>query len=214
VNSAPDIRLAGLVAVRITWITAIVVSVLAILSGLLSGTDGRDSSQQLPGSAFADGGDTSQQLPEFALFDPAAALVGAGKTKAAAPQDDRSQRAKEQASSDRHFDSSIPDRSGSQPQVKDPGGSGPVVTPRSNPPQAASVTRPTSSQTPSVSQPDLPQTPTVSQPDLPQAPSVALPDTPQAPLVTAVSSQPPVSVSESAPVETHVTVANNSVVLH
>jgi hypothetical protein len=210
VNSTPDIRLAGLVAVRITWITAIGVSVLAILSGLLAGTDGRDSSLQLPGPPFADGGDTSQQLPEFALFDPAAPLVGAVKTKTAAPRDDRSQRAREQAPSDRHSDSGIPDRSGSQPQPKDPGGSGPAVTPRSNP-EAASVTRPTSSQTPSVSRPDTPQTPSVSQPDTPQTPSVTLPDPPQSPSVTVVASQPSVSVNVSAPVETQATVAGNSV---
>jgi hypothetical protein len=211
VKSSPDIRLAGLAAVRITWILAIAISVLAILSGLLFGTDSRDSSQQVPGSEFADGGDTSQQLPEFALFDPAAPLLSAGKTKTAAPHDDRSQRAKEEASGDGHPNFGVPDRSGSKSQPNDPRGSGPVVTPRSDPPQAASVTRPTSSQTPSVSQVGLPQTPSVSQPDLPQAPSVSQPDLPQAPSVTAVASQAPVSVSVSTAVETQVTVADNSV---
>jgi hypothetical protein len=39
-----EVRLAGLVAVRIAWITAIAVCVLVILTELLSGTDGGDSS--------------------------------------------------------------------------------------------------------------------------------------------------------------------------
>ncbi len=77
VKGTSEVRLAGLVAVRISWITAIVVCALAILIGLISGTDRGDSSQQLPGFAFSEGGDFSPQLPESALFDPAAAMVGA-----------------------------------------------------------------------------------------------------------------------------------------
>jgi hypothetical protein len=207
------------VTVRITWITAILVSVLAILSGLLSGTDGRDSSRQLPGFAFADGGDSSLQLPEFALFDPVAPVASAGKTKTAAPQGDRRQWAKEQAPGDNHSSSGVSDRSGSQP--KDAAGRAPVVTPRPKPqpassetqarlPQASSVTLPKPPQAPSVAPPApsvTPQAPSVT----PQAPSVALPKPPQAPSVTLASSQPPASVSASAPVQATVTVANNSV---
>jgi hypothetical protein len=200
VKSASELRLAGLVTVRITWITAILVSVLAILSGLLSGTDGRDSSQQLPGFAFTDGGDPSQQfLDEFALFDPAASVVGGGKTKTAAPEDERSQRAKEEAAGDSRPSSGVPHRSGSQP--KDVGGRAPVVTPQPNPPQA-----------PSVTDPEPPQAISVTDPEPPQAPSVTpAPSQPPVSVSVPAPSQPPISVSVSAPVQTAVTVADNSV---
>jgi hypothetical protein len=208
-KSASEVRLAGLLIVRTTWITAILVCVLAILSGFLSGTDGRDSSQRLPGFAFTDGGDSSWRLPEFALFEPAAPVVGGGMTKTAAPQDDRAQRAKEQAPGDSYSNSGVPHRSGSQP--KDAGGRVPVVTPRPKPPQAPSETNPEPLQTLSVTRPKPPQAPSVTLPNPPQAPSVTLPNPPQAPSVTPVPSQPPVSVTVSAPVQTPVTVANNSV---
>lgn len=184
-NSPPEIRLvlAGLMLVRIAWIAAFLVAVLIIVSELVSGTDRRDPSQQLPGFAFTDGGDSSQQLPEFALFDPAASVVGGG----AALQGHRSQRAKEQPPGESVSSPGLPHRSGSQP--KDAVWGAPEVTPRPNPPQAPSVT----------------------QPKRPQAPSVTRPEPPQAPSVTPVSSQPPVSVSVSAPVKTSVTVTNNSV---
>jgi hypothetical protein len=215
--------LAGVVIVRITWITAILVSVLAILGGLLSGTDGRDSSQPLPGFAFTDGGGSPEQSPAFALFEPAASVVGGGQAKTAAPQDDRSQRTKEQAPGDSYSSSDVPHRSGSQP--KDAGGRALVVTPRPRPPQAPSETRPRPPQPPSVTRPNLPQAPSVTRPTPPQTPSetpvssqppasvsVSAPATASvsvsapAPSATPVSSQPPVS----APVETSVTVANNS----
>ena len=86
-RKASEVRLTGLAAVRITWITAIVVCVLAVVSGLLSGTDGRDSSRQFPGFAFTDGGNAQnaqQPLPDFASLDPTAALVGGAVQKTAA----------------------------------------------------------------------------------------------------------------------------------
>jgi hypothetical protein len=43
-----EVRLAGLVAVRIAWITAIVVCAFVILVELLSGTEGGDPSQESP----------------------------------------------------------------------------------------------------------------------------------------------------------------------
>jgi hypothetical protein len=46
VKGTSELRLAGLVAVRIAWITAIAVCVLVILIELLSGTDGGDPSQE------------------------------------------------------------------------------------------------------------------------------------------------------------------------
>lgn len=46
VKGTSEVRLAGLVAVRIAWITAILVCVLVILIELLSGTDGGDPSQE------------------------------------------------------------------------------------------------------------------------------------------------------------------------
>jgi cytoskeletal protein RodZ len=181
--------LAGLAVVRVTWITAILVSVLAILSGLLSGTDGRDS---------------SRQLPEFAMFDPAAPVVRGVETASAVPQEDlsqranRSQRAKQRAPGDSHSDShsssGVPHLSGSQPE--DAGGRSPVVRSQPNRPQA-----------PSESQPKPPQGPSETQPNRPQAPAVTQPDPPQAPSEPSVPSQPPVSVTVSAPVKTSVTVA-------
>jgi hypothetical protein len=205
-KSASGFTLAGLVTVRITWIVAILVLVLAILSGLLSGTAGHDPSLQLPGFGSTDGGDSSRQLSEFALFDPTAPVVGGEMTKTAAPQADRSQRAKEAALGDSHSGSGAPHRSGSQP--KDAGGRVPVVTPRPNPPQTPSATAAELPQAPSVTRPSPPEIPIVTAAELPQAPSVTRPSPPQAP---PVSSQPPASGSVSAPVQTPATVANNSV---
>jgi hypothetical protein len=126
VKSGSELTLAGLAAVRITWITAFVVCVVSILTGLLSGTDdGGDSSQQFPGFAFDDGGDSSQQLPEFALVEPAAAIFGAEapqkaqRTKPAAAQEDRSGRTKEGALGEGHSRSGVPPRSGSHPEGAD-----------------------------------------------------------------------------------------------
>jgi hypothetical protein len=195
-KNGSEVTLAGLVAVRITWITATVVCVVSILIGLLSGTNGGDSSEQFPGFAFSDGGDSSQQLPEFALFEPAAALFAAEaqqkapRTKTAAAREDRSGRTKEGAFGEGHYRSGVPPRSGSHPQGAD--GRKPVVTsspkparaPSPNPPrlpQAPSVNPPKVPQAPSVDPPKLPQAPSLSPPKLPQAPSLSPPKLPQAP---------------------------------
>jgi hypothetical protein len=211
-NGASDVRLAGLAAVRITWITAIVVCVLAVLTGLLSGTDGRDSSGQFPGFAFRDGGDSSQQFPGFASLDPVAALVGGDaqgialkpqQTDTTALQGNRGQRVNEQAPGDRHTrpsappSGSQPDGTGGRPPSSAPGPNRPQApTPGSKPPQA-----PTSGSKP-------PQAPTVTVkvPKPPQAPSasVSLPKAPQAPSGNSAPSLPlpQVSVNVSAPVQT------------
>ena len=192
-KNGSEVTLAGLVAVRITWITATVVCVVSILIGLLSGTNGGDSSEQFPGFAFSDGGDSSQQLPEFALFEPAAALFAAEaqqkapRTKTAAAQEDRSGRTKEGALGEGHYRSGVPPRSGSHPQGAD--GRKPVVTSSPKPARA-----------PSLTPPKLPQAPSVSPPKLPQAPSVSPPKLPQAPSEIPAPSPPPVSLKVSAPV--------------
>ncbi len=182
-----EVRLAGLVAVRVAWITAIVVCALAILIGLFSGTDGSDSSQQLPGFAFTEGGDSSQPLPEFASFDPAAGIVGP------AAQENRGGRAKEEPPGGRHSGSGIPPRSGSQ--LEDTGGKTPVATPRPKPPQAPegdpaeapqaqSVTPPKPPKEPSVTPPKPPKEPSVSPPKPPKEPSVSPPKPPKEPSVS------------------------------
>lgn len=169
-----EARFAGLVAVRIAWITAIVVCALAILIELFSGTGGGDSSRQLPGFAFSDGGDSSPQLPEFASFDPAAPLVGA------AAQQDRSDRTKKGASRTRHSGSGVPPRLGSHPE--DTGDRAPVNTRRPKPPQAPEDDPAGAPQAPSVTEPELPQAPVGEPVEAPQAPVGDPVEAPQAPV--------------------------------
>jgi hypothetical protein len=168
-----EVRLAGLVAVRTAWITAIVVCALAILIELSSGSGSGDSSRQLPGFAFSDGGDSSPQLPEFASFDPAAPLVGA------AAQQDRAGRAKKGAPGKRHSTSGIPRRSGSQPE--DTAGRTPVVTPRPKAPQAPGGQPGVAPQAPGSEPTEAPQAPGGYPTEAPQAPGDDPTDTPQAP---------------------------------
>jgi hypothetical protein len=146
----------GLAAVRITWITAFVICVLSILSGLLSGTDGGGSSQQLPGLPFVDGGDAPQLLPEFLTLTPAQAV--ATNTRTAASRDDPSRRIKEQAPRGSDYGTRAPNRTGSQPE--DSGGGTPPGTSRPNPPHA-----------PTDAQQDPPRSPSVTSPSRPQEPS-------------------------------------------
>jgi hypothetical protein len=214
-KGASDVRLAGLAAVRITWIIAIVVCVLAVLSGLLSGTDGRNSSRQFPGFAFTDGGDSSSwpQFPGLAFLDPTAALVGgdaqeiAAKTQqtdAAGPQGSPGQRVNEQAPGDSHSRAGVP------PPGSQPGGTGgrpPSSAPGPNRPQAPTP-GPNRPQVPTVSLPKLPKAPTVTvdvpKPPQPPTVSVSVPKAPQAPSGTSAPSLPlpQVSVNVSSPVQT------------
>jgi DNA-binding SARP family transcriptional activator len=111
----------GLLIFRTAGVAAILVSVLVFLGGLFSGSDGSDSSEQAPEVAFA---------------PPPAPVVGgeaqkAQKTKNAGPEDDRSQRAKEQTPGDGHSSSGVPRGSAAQPG--DAGGGAPVVTPQPAP---------------------------------------------------------------------------------
>lgn len=204
VKGGSEIRFAGLAAVRITWITAIVVCLLAILIGLLSGTDSRNSSGQLPGFAFSDGGDPVQQSPESASLDPIAALGGvvdgkAQRTMAGVAQGDRSQRADERAPGDTHSGTRVPGGSGSQPgneggQRGNEGGRGPSPTPRAKSPQPPSSNPSKPTPAPPVSTPKLPQAPVSPPKPAPQ------PSAPQ-PSVSASPSPPSVSVSAPAPVQ-------------
>jgi hypothetical protein len=165
VKGASGVISASLAAVRITWITAFGVCLLVMLSAVIFGSNGSNSSQQLPGFAFADRGDAPQLLPESVWLDQAPAVYT--KTvdfRTAAPRDKGSRRANEQAYGGSHSRGQVPDRTGSQQtgsQQGDPGGGTPPSTTRSDPPEAPSVTPPDSSQRPSVTQPDPPQAPSV-----------------------------------------------------
>jgi hypothetical protein len=204
VNGAPPVSFAGLTAVRITWITAIAVCVLAILSGLRSGADGGGSSLQFPGFAFADSGDDPQLLPELALPHPAA-TVGAeaqkikGKPKTAAPEGDGRQWAAERAPGESQSRAHVPNRSGSRPDnaggTGPVGGRGPVGTggPGS---QAPSLEPPKLPKEPALEPPKLPKEPALKPPTelslrppkLPKEPSIARPSSSPAPSGTAPSS--------------------------
>jgi hypothetical protein len=168
--------------VRIAWITAILVCAVAILIGLFSGTDGGDSSQQLPGFAFSEAGDSSQQSSESALPDPAAAGVGA------AAQEDRSGWAKDGAPKDSRFASGVPGLPGTQPE--DTGDRTPVATPRPKGQQAPAGDPAEAPQAPSVDPPKPPPTPPVAPPKPPPPPPVTTPDPPPVPPVT--PPEPPV----------------------
>jgi DNA-binding SARP family transcriptional activator len=141
----------GLLIFRIAWVTAILVAVLVFLVGLFSGTDGGGSSQQKPAVAFA---------------RPAAPVVGgeAQKTKAAGPQNGRSQRVREQALGISHSSSGVPRGSAAQPG--DAGGVAPVVTPGPKPqpaprpePQPAPRPKPPPAQPPAAPVSESPPAP-------------------------------------------------------
>ena len=187
VKGTSEARMTGLVAVRIAWITAIVVCAAAMLIGLFTGTGtgtGGDPSQQLPGFAFSAGRDSSQRLPAFSSFDPVAATVGA------AAQEDRSGRAKEGAPGDSHPASGVPPRSGTQPE--DAGGRTLVITPRPKPPRAPEGDPAEAPQAPPVSPAKPPPAPPVSRPQPPPEPPVISPGpTPEPPVTPPEPSKPP-----------------------
>lgn len=125
----------GLLLFRIAWVAAILVSVLAFLVGMFSGADGGDPSQQGPKVAFA---------PPAAPVFAGEAQNKAQKTKTPGPQDDRNQRAREQAPGAGQYTSGVPRGSAAQPG--DAGGGAPVVTPGPRPPQASQPKPPPASQ--------------------------------------------------------------------
>ena len=137
-------RATGFLIFRIAGVSAILVSALVFLVALFSGSD------------------SSQPTAEVALAPPAAPAVGgeaqkkAQKTKTTGTQDDRSQRAKEQAAGDSHSSSVVSRGSAAQPG--DAGGEAPVVTP-----QPAPQPKPTPSPRPKPT-PGPPQVPVSSQP--------------------------------------------------
>jgi hypothetical protein len=187
VKGTSETRLAGLAAVRIAWITAILVCGLAILVELFSGTSGGSASQQMPGFAFSAGRDSSQRLPEFSSTASAAAMEGA------AAQEDHSGRAKQKPPGGSHSGSGIPPRSGNQ--LVDTGGRTPVATPRPKPPgalegdpakapQASPVTLPNPAEPPKPPKPPKePSTPPglPKPPKPPEEPSVDPPKPPEEP---------------------------------
>lgn len=201
VKTPSELRLAGLAATRLVWITAIVVCVVAILIGLLSGTDGSNSSSQYPGFAFTDSGNSSQQVPDFASLDPVAALIGGDthanastteKTETAGPQGNRGHWVNDQVPGD---NASRPDGPHSGSQRGDAGGSPPSSAPAPDRPHAPPVSLPKPPKAPSVSVNIPPKAPAVSVnvPNLPTSSSGT--SAPSLPL-------PQVSVNVSAPVQT------------
>jgi hypothetical protein len=178
VKGTSEPRLAGLMAVRIAWITAILVCVVAILIGLVSGTGSGNSSRQFPGFAFSggvsEGRDSSQQSPEPVSFDPAVATVGAAARR------DRKGRAMKGAAGDSHYRSGVPTRSGSQPEDTG-GGRTPEITPRPKPTQAPQGDPAEAPQAPSGAPPKPPQTSPVTSPEPSPAPPVTAPDSSPAP---------------------------------
>jgi hypothetical protein len=146
---------AGLLIVRIAWITAILVGVLAILVGLLSGTDGGDSSAGSSETAFAPGFGFEAQ-PE------------AQSAKPPARRDDRVRRAEVQLAAESRPSSGAPSRSAGRPA--DDGGSTPVATPQPAPqpkPTPAPQPKPTPAPQPKPT-PAPPQLPVSSQPAPPE----------------------------------------------
>jgi outer membrane biosynthesis protein TonB len=142
---------AGLLIVRIVWITAILVGVLAILLGLLSGSDGGNSSKGSPEAAFG---------PGF-TFEAQPNAEGA---KTPALRDDRSRRAKGQIPQESPSSSGA--STGSAVQPADDGGSTPVATPQ---PEPQPEPRPTPTPAPRPK-------PTPAPPQLPVAPQPAPPE--------------------------------------
>jgi hypothetical protein len=142
--------------VRIAWITAILIPVLIILSALLSGTDG---------------GNSSQRSPEVASASPPASVAGPEAQKTAVPPNDRIGQAKGQASGDNHSGSGAPRGSVAKP----PDGGAPAVTPRPTPPQ---TTRPKPPRTPRPTPPQATgEIPAASEPPVSESPSATVPTT-------------------------------------
>jgi hypothetical protein len=133
----------GLVIVRIAWLAAILVGLLAILAGLHSA--GGDSSGGSPPAAVA---------PGFAFK----AQEKTESAEAAAPRDDRNPRVKDQIPGESRSSSGGP--SGSAGQPGDAGGREPVVTSQPRPtPQPKPTPAPRPKPTPAP-----PQVPVSSQP--------------------------------------------------
>jgi hypothetical protein len=198
------VRSACLAAVRVTWMIAIVVCVLATAGGLLFGGSGRDSSPQFPGFAFSDGADPSQHLPELASFDPTAALVVGGRKAREKHRGRESGRVWEEGTrlADRRIPGE-PNRSVSDRQESGGGrapsaGSAPSSSSRPSPTRAPTVRPPTLPDAPTVSPPKVPDAPPASPPELPDPASVS----PQASVSAPDLPKPAVSVNVSAPVKT------------
>jgi hypothetical protein len=138
---------------------AILVGGLAILVGLLSGSDGRDSSGGSPEAAFA---------PGFA-FD---ARQRAESAKTPAPPEDRNRRGKGQITGESRPSSGAP--SGSAGQPADNGESTPVATPQPEPQPAPRPTpTPAPRPKPTPAPPQLPVS-TQSPPPEPVQPAVTV----------------------------------------
>jgi hypothetical protein len=146
---------AGLLMVRIAWVTAILAGVLAILFGLLSGTDGGDSSggshqsASAPGFAFE-----VQEKPER----PGPAVL----------RDDRNKPADVRIPGEAPPGSGAPSRLADQPG--DAGGGAPDVTS-----QPAPQPKPTPAPRPNPQPPPRPKPP----PPPPQAPVTSQPTPPE-----------------------------------
>lgn len=137
--------------VRIAWITAILLCLLAILVGLLAATDGSESSKGSPQAAFG---------PGFAFE----AQEKAQSVEIAAPRGDRNQRARGQIPGEGRPGTGAP--SGSAGQTGEAGGSAPAATPEPKPAPAPEP-KPTPAPRPKPA-PAPPQVPVSSQPAPPE----------------------------------------------
>jgi outer membrane biosynthesis protein TonB len=136
--------------VRIAWMTAILMGLLVILLGLLSATDGGDSSKRSP----------------LAAFGPGFAFEAQGKVPSeeiAAPRGDRNQQAIGGIPGESRLGTGAP--SGSAGQTGEVGGSAPAATPEPNPAPAPEP-KPTPSPQPKPA--PAPQVPVSSQPAPPE----------------------------------------------
>jgi hypothetical protein len=171
----------GLGAVRITWIAAIVVCALAIITALVSGTNGRSHSPAFPGFAFSGGADQAdaETFPELGSFRQAASHTAARGREAAKtaakgnspafrkgrglPTDKQASDKSRSGVRAPRVPSSQPDRTGE----RDPstGGRNPSTPKAPSAPQAPSLPKPAAPQLPSanVPSPSLPQTESPSQ---------------------------------------------------
>lgn len=212
VKTPSNVSLAvGLGAVRITWIAAVVVCALAIITALVSGTNGRGHSPAFPGFSFSGGTDQAdaQTFPELDSFRQAAshtAVRGREAAKTAAngkspalrkgrglPTDKQALDKSRSGVRAPRAPSSQPDRTGGRDPATGGGGPSTGGGGSSTGGRAPSTPKaPSAPQAPSLPKPAAPQLPSanVPSPSLPQTESPS--QTPQ------VSPQPTVSVSTPA----------------
>jgi hypothetical protein len=167
----------GLMAVRIAWVTAVVVCAVVIPIALATGTGGGEAAKGFPGFAFSSGRDHSDQppgtqSPGASLPDSPVALAGAVRAK------DRG-RASKGFPVGSPYGPGAPTRSEGQPDRT--GGRTPIGTPRPKPPKAPAGSPAAPQQAPSVAPVKPPKAPPVTSPGPSPAPPETAPDPSPAP---------------------------------